>query len=88
MVNRGVNPLVVENTKVPDLLRDGEIWARPQERRFVLLKIDGKPYRAALKIDASRTEVWFLSLIYKADSWPSFARWFIPTPVGNTLQRA
>lgn len=61
---------VADYAKVPDLLRDGEVWAGPQERRFVLLKIDGKPYRAALKIDASGTEAWFLSLIYNEKQKP------------------
>ncbi len=56
--------------KVPELLRIGEVWAGPQERRFVLLKIEGKPYRAALKIDISGKEAWFLSLIYNEKQKP------------------
>lgn len=56
--------------RIPDILRAGEVWAGPQDRRFVLLWIDGKPYRAALKIDAAGKTAWFLSLIYNAKQKP------------------
>ncbi len=61
---------VDDYAKLPELLRTGEVWAGPQDRRFVLMKIAGKPYRAALKIDASGTEAWFLSLIYNEKQKP------------------
>lgn len=61
---------VDDYARIPELLRSGEVWAGPQDRRFVLLRIDGKPYRAALKVDASGKEAWFLSLIYNEKQKP------------------
>ena len=55
---------------IPTMLRDGQVWAGPQDRRFVLLMIAGKPYRAALKMDQSGGEAWFLSLIYNEKQKP------------------
>ena len=56
--------------RIPELLRLGEVWAGPQERRFVLLTMAGKPYRAALKIDRTGDEAWFLSLFISSKQKP------------------
>jgi hypothetical protein len=56
--------------RIPQLLRDGQVWAGPQDRRFVLLMVEGKSYRAALKTDQSGQEAWFLSLIYNEKQKP------------------
>lgn len=61
---------VDDYARIPELLKSGEVWAGPQDRRFVLLKIAGKPYRAALKIDQSGDEAWLLSLIYNEKQKP------------------
>jgi hypothetical protein len=55
---------------MPEMLRDGQVWAGPRGRRFVLLTIAGKPYRAALKIDQSGSEAWFLSLFISGKQKP------------------
>ena len=56
--------------KIPNIVHSGQIWQGPDNNRFALLLIDGKPYRAAIKADAQGIEAWFLSLIYNTKQEP------------------
>lgn len=56
--------------RVPQILRDGQVWGGHADRRYLLLMIAGKPYRAALKIDATGREAWFLSLVVSPKQKP------------------
>lgn len=52
--------------KLPEIIANGEIY-ETQERRYVLLKIDGKTYRAAMKVTQNKTEVYLLSLVAQSN---------------------
>ena len=47
---------------IPDIVRNAQVWAGHDHRRYLLLWIGGKPYRAAIKTDANGNDAWFLSL--------------------------
>lgn len=55
---------------IPQIVRDGQVWAGHQHRRYLLLMVAGKPYRAAIKIDVSGAEAWFLSLVVSGKQKP------------------
>ena len=55
---------------IPDIVRNGEVWAGHSPRRYLLLWIGGKPYRAAIKTDAYGQEAWFLSLVVSGKQKP------------------
>lgn len=48
---------------ISKILREGQIWEEAEGRRFALLLIANRPYRASVKTDASGQELWLLSLI-------------------------
>ena len=52
--------------KLPEIIAKGEIY-ETQERRYILLKIEEKTYRAAMKVTKSKTEVYLLSLIAQSN---------------------
>jgi SPP1 gp7 family putative phage head morphogenesis protein len=52
--------------KLPDIISNGEVY-ETQYRRFVLLRLDGKTYRAAMKITQNGDEAYFLSLVKQSD---------------------
>ncbi len=37
---------------IPDIVRNGQVWGGHSPRRYLLLWIGGKPYRAAIKADS------------------------------------
>ncbi len=55
---------------IAQIVREGQVWAGPKDQRFVLLMLAGKPYRAAIKTDASGKEAWFLSLVVSTRQKP------------------
>lgn len=55
---------------IPDIVKNGEVWAGHSPRRYLLLWIGGKPYRAAIKTDAKGEEAWFLSLVVSGKQKP------------------
>lgn len=46
---------------IPEIIENGEVY-KQKEKRFVLLHMDGKLYRAAIKITQDEKETYFLSL--------------------------
>ena len=55
---------------IPDIICNGEVWAGHAHRRYLILHIGNKPYRAAIKSDAAGIEAWFLSLIVSGKQKP------------------
>jgi hypothetical protein len=55
---------------IPDIIQNAKVWAGHKARRYLLLWIGGKPYRAAIKTDANGIEVWFLSLVISGKQKP------------------
>ena len=59
--------ITIEHYKqLPEIIEKGEVYPT-QTRRYVLLKVEGKTYRAALKVTQDGSEVYILSLIYQPD---------------------
>ena len=56
--------------RIPDMVRQGQVWMGPSARRHVLLWVGGRPYRAALKADQDGWEAWFLSLVISGKQKP------------------
>lgn len=52
--------------KLPDIIETGEFYPT-QKRRYVLLKVQEKTYRAALKVTQDGSEMYILSLICQSD---------------------
>lgn len=55
---------------IPDMVKNAQVWAGHAHRRYLLLWIGGKPYRAAIKTDAKDEEAWFLSLVISGKQKP------------------
>jgi hypothetical protein len=55
---------------IPDMVKSAQVWAGHAHRRYLLLWIGGKPYRAAIKTDAKDEEAWFLSLVISGKQKP------------------
>jgi SPP1 gp7 family putative phage head morphogenesis protein len=59
--------ITIEHYKqLPEIIEKGEVYPT-QTRRYVLLKVEDKTYRAALKVTQDGSEVYILSLIYQPD---------------------
>lgn len=56
--------------QIPHLLHDAQVWVGAKERRYLLLIIHNKPYRAAIKTDAEGKAMWFLSLVISGKQKP------------------
>lgn len=52
--------------KLPEIIESGEVY-ETQIRRYVLLKVDAKTYRAAMKVTQDSSEVYLLSLVAQSD---------------------
>ena len=52
--------------KLPEIIECGEVYPT-SNRRYILLKVEGRTYRAALKVTQDSREVYILSLIYQPD---------------------
>jgi hypothetical protein len=53
--------VTIENYReIPDIIRQGQVWAGHCAKRYLLLWIGGKP---AIKTDAGGIDTWFLSLV-------------------------
>jgi hypothetical protein len=52
---------------LPEIIETGEIY-KTLLRRYVLLKSNGKTYRAAMKVTQDGKEVYLLSLVVQSDS--------------------
>lgn len=55
---------------IPDIVRHAHVWAGHAQRRYLLLWLGGKPYRAAIKTDARNGDAWFLSLVISSKQKP------------------
>lgn len=55
---------------IPDIIRQAEIWHGQGTKRYLLLWIGEKPYRAAVKTDVHGNDAWFLSLIISGKQKP------------------
>ena len=55
-----------EYRKLPEIIAKGEIWNREQ-KKYVLLLIDGMTYRAALKVTLDGSENYLTSLFKQSD---------------------
>ena len=56
--------------QIAEIIAKGEVWSGHAERRYLLLWVNGKPYRAAVKVDAKNREMWFLSLVISGKQKP------------------
>jgi hypothetical protein len=52
------------------MVRNAQVWTGHAHRRYLLLWIGGKPYRAAIKTDSKEAEAWFLSLVISTKQKP------------------
>lgn len=55
---------------IPDIICQAQVWHGQGTRRYLLLWIGNKPYRAAIKTDAPGTGAWFLSLVISGKQKP------------------
>lgn len=55
---------------IPDIVRNAAVWGGHQERRYLLLRVAGKPYRAAIKSSQNHEDAWFLSLVISGKQKP------------------
>lgn len=55
---------------IPDIVSNAQIWHGHGTKRYLLLWIGDKPYRAAIKTDAPGMDVWFLSLVISGKQKP------------------
>ncbi len=55
---------------IPDIVHAGEVWGGHKDRRYLLLHIAGKPYRAAIKASQDQSDAWFLSLVISPKQKP------------------
>lgn len=55
---------------IPEIVRNAAVWGGHQERRYLLLHVGDKAYRAAIKVTADGSEAWFLSLIISPKQKP------------------
>lgn len=55
---------------IPDIVHNGAVWGGHQERRYLLLRIGNKPYRAAIKTSQDHADAWFLSLVISGKQKP------------------
>jgi hypothetical protein len=51
-------------------MQSAQVWAGHKDKRYLLLMLAGKAYRAAIKIDTSGDEAWFLSLVVSPKQKP------------------
>ena len=56
--------------RIPEIMRLAQVWAGHKDKRYLLLTLADKAYRAAIKIDASGDEAWFLSLVVSPKQKP------------------
>ncbi|WP_020508550.1 phage head morphogenesis protein [Lamprocystis purpurea] len=56
--------------QIPEIVARGAVWGGQAARRYLVLWIGDKPYRAALKADAQNQEAWFLSLVVSGKQQP------------------
>ncbi|MBK9441405.1 MAG: virion morphogenesis protein [Comamonadaceae bacterium] len=56
--------------RIPEIMRMAQVWAGHKDKRYLLLMLADKAYRAAIKIDASGDEAWFLSLVVSPKQKP------------------
>jgi hypothetical protein len=56
--------------QIPEIMRLAQVWAGHKDKRYLLLMLAEKAYRAAIKIDASGDEAWFLSLVVSPKQKP------------------
>lgn len=56
--------------KIPDIVHNGAVWGGHQDRRYLLLRIADKPYRAAIKASQDHADAWFLSLVINQKQKP------------------
>jgi hypothetical protein len=56
--------------RIPEIMELAQVWAGHKDRRYLLLMLADKAYRAAIKIDASGEEAWFLSLVVSPKQKP------------------
>jgi hypothetical protein len=56
--------------RIPEIMQSAQVWAGHKDKRYLLLMLADKAYRAAIKIDASGEEAWFLSLVVSPKQKP------------------
>lgn len=56
--------------KIPEIVRNADVWGGHQDRRFLLLSIGEKAYRAAIKAAEDHSTAWFLSLVISPKQKP------------------
>jgi hypothetical protein len=55
---------------IPDIIQRAQVWHGCGTKRYLLLWIGNKPYRAALKTDSHGVGAWFLSLVISGKQKP------------------
>ncbi|MBK7000849.1 MAG: hypothetical protein IPH35_13025 [Rhodoferax sp.] len=56
--------------KIPEIVRNADIWGGHKERRFLLITFGDVAYRAAIKATQDHSEAWFLSLVVSPKQKP------------------
>ncbi len=56
--------------RIPDIVRNAAVWGGHSPRRYLLLHVGGKAYRAAIKTSQNHDEAWFLSLVVSTKQKP------------------
>ncbi|MDD5030376.1 MAG: phage minor head protein [Rhodoferax sp.] len=56
--------------RIPEIMQSAQVWAGHKDKRYLLLMLADKAYRAAIKIAASGDEAWFLSLVISPKQKP------------------
>lgn len=57
-------------TAIPEIVHNGAVWGGHQDRRYLLLQVGEKPYRAAIKVSQDDETAWFLSLVVSTKQKP------------------
>ncbi len=70
--HKAVHPEVTvdDYLRIPEIMQFAQVWAGHKDKRYLLLMLGDKAYRAAIKIDASGSEAWFLSLVISPKQKP------------------
>jgi len=61
---------IADYRMIPEMVARGDVWGDHLARRYLVLWVGDKPYRAALKADAAGKDAWFLSLVVSGKQKP------------------
>jgi hypothetical protein len=62
--------LLEDYLMIPQIVANAAVWGGHQERRYLLLVVAHKSYRAAIKASQDHEHAWFLSLVISTKQKP------------------